>query len=67
MGVHVVKEIRPHYSKGPFRERGVDVELWRALLYRGLDFEGDVLKRPEYLKEAYQSGKELVQAIKDMR
>ena len=43
-----------------------DAELWRSLLYRGLDFEGDVLKHPEHLEEAYQSGKELVQAVKDM-
>jgi multimeric flavodoxin WrbA len=43
-----------------------DAALWRSLLYRGLDFEGDVLKHPEYLEEAYRSGFELVQAIKDM-
>jgi hypothetical protein len=41
-------------------------QLWRSLLYRGLDFERDVLKHPEYLEEAYKSGKELVQAVKDM-
>lgn len=38
----------------------LDVELWRSLLYRGLDFEGDVLKHPEYLEEAYREGSELV-------
>jgi multimeric flavodoxin WrbA len=43
-----------------------DAELWKSLLYRGLDFEGDVLKHPNYLEEAYQSGRELVQAVKDM-
>jgi hypothetical protein len=37
--------------------------LWQALLYRGLDFEGDVLKRPDYLEEAYNRGKALVQAL----
>jgi multimeric flavodoxin WrbA len=37
----------------------LDMEVWRSLLYRGLDFEGDVLKHPEYLQEAYDSGKEL--------
>lgn len=42
----------------------VDMELWRSLLYRGLDFEGDVLKHPEYLEEALQAGKDLRQAIK---
>jgi multimeric flavodoxin WrbA len=40
-----------------------DAELWQSLLYRGLDFEGDVLKHPEYLEEAYQAGKALCSAI----
>jgi hypothetical protein len=44
-----------------------DAELWRALLYRGLDFEGDVLKHPDYLDEAYTAGKELVEAIKSTK
>jgi len=43
----------------------LDMELWRSLLYRNLDFEDDVLKHPEYLEEAYRSGKELAEAIKD--
>ena len=41
----------------------LDMTLWRSLLYRGLDFEGDVLKHPEYLKEAWTSGRELVEAL----
>lgn len=41
----------------------LDTELWRTLLYRGLDFEGDVLKHPEYLDEAYRAGQELASAI----
>jgi multimeric flavodoxin WrbA len=44
----------------------LDTELWRSLLYRNLDFEGDVLKHPEYLEEAYQAGKELAEAVKDL-
>jgi len=44
----------------------LDMQLWRSLLYRGLDFEGDVLKHPEYLQEAYQAGKDLVQAVGDL-
>ncbi|MFC1534546.1 flavodoxin family protein [Thermodesulfobacteriota bacterium] len=44
-----------------------DAELWRALLYRGVDFEGDVLKHPDYLDEAYTAGKELVDAVKNMK
>jgi multimeric flavodoxin WrbA len=43
----------------------IDMQLWKALLYRGLDFEDDVLKFPEYLDEAYEAGKEFVNAIKE--
>ena len=42
----------------------IDMSLWKSLLYRGLDFEGDVLKFPEYLDEAYEAGREFVGAIK---
>ena len=45
----------------------LDMELWRSLLYRGLDFEGDVLKHPKYLEEAYQAGRELCQSIENNR
>jgi multimeric flavodoxin WrbA len=41
----------------------LDMELWRALLYRQLDFQDDVLKHPEYLQEAYTAGKEFTSAI----
>jgi len=41
----------------------LDARLWRACLYRGLDFEGDVLKHPDYLDEAYQAGKEFAAAL----
>ena len=41
----------------------LDMELWKALLYRQLDFQDDVLKHPEYLEEAYKSGKEFVTAL----
>jgi len=41
----------------------IDMELWKALLYRGLDFEGDVLKFPQYLDEAYQAGKQFAETI----
>ena len=41
----------------------LDMELWKALLYRGLDLEGDVLKHPEFLEEAYEAGKCLCEAI----
>lgn len=41
----------------------LDMELWRSLLYRGLDFEGDVLKHPAYLEEAYRAGIDFAQAL----
>lgn len=37
----------------------LDMAIWRTLLYRRLDFEGDVLRHPEYLVEAYEAGREL--------
>jgi multimeric flavodoxin WrbA len=45
----------------------LDMELWRALLFRGLDFEGDVNKCPDHLDEAYTAGEDLVEAIKNMQ
>jgi len=41
----------------------LDMELFRSLLYRGLEFEGDVLKYPEYLEDAYEAGKALARTI----
>jgi multimeric flavodoxin WrbA len=55
--------------KGQFTVRyffdALDAELWKSLLYRGLDFEGDVLEHPEYLEEAYLTGRELAYAIEN--
>ena len=45
----------------------LDAELWKSLLHRGLDFEGDVLKYPEYLEEAYEEGKDLCRAIDELQ
>jgi len=42
----------------------LDMELWNSLLYRGLDFEGDVLKHPEYLEQAYETGRNFAKALK---
>lgn len=42
----------------------LDTELWAKLLYRGLDFEGDVEKHPEYLEEAYAIGKHFCKSIR---
>ena len=41
----------------------IDMQLWKALLYRGLDFEDDVLKFPQYLDEAYEAGREFANVI----
>jgi multimeric flavodoxin WrbA len=41
----------------------LDMELFKSLLYRSLEFEDDVLKHPEYLKEAYEAGKALAEAL----
>ena len=41
----------------------LDMELWKSLLYRQLDFQDDVLKHPEYLEEAYEAGKQFTSAI----
>jgi len=43
----------------------LDMELWRSLLYRGLDGGGDVLQHPEYLQEAYRAGEEFSHALRD--
>ena len=42
----------------------LDTQLWKSLLYRGLDFEGDVHKHPEYLDDAYAAGREFAQVLK---
>ena len=41
----------------------LNMEVWRTVLYWNLDFNGDVLKYPEYLEEAFIAGKELVQTL----
>jgi multimeric flavodoxin WrbA len=41
----------------------LDMELWKSLLYRNFDFEGDIQKCPECLEEAFTAGKELVAAL----
>ena len=34
----------------------LDTELWQSLLYRGIDFEGEIFKHPRHLDEAYEAG-----------
>lgn len=43
----------------------IDAQLWRSLLYRGLDAQGAVTSHPDYLKEAYQAGKDLMRVIEE--
>lgn len=43
----------------------MDMQLWRSLLYRGMDLEGEVLNHPEYLEEAYQAGAEYAKMLLD--
>jgi multimeric flavodoxin WrbA len=43
----------------------LEMELWKTLLYRQLDFQEDVLKHPEYLEEAHKAGKAFTQAIEN--
>ena len=42
----------------------IDASLWKSLLYRGLDFEKDVLQHPNFLQEARESGAQLVLSLK---
>lgn len=43
----------------------LDMDLWGTLLYRGLDFEGDIAQHPEYLDEAHEAGKNLAFGLSD--
>ena len=45
----------------------MDMQLWRSLLYRGMDLEGDVQKHPQYLDEAYRTGAEFAAAATVMK
>lgn len=39
----------------------LDARLWRSLLVRGVDHQGDIFKHPEHLAAAYQAGRELAE------
>ncbi len=45
----------------------LDMKLHEALLFRGLDHEGDVLDHPDYIAAAREAGAALVAAIHDER
>lgn len=44
----------------------LDMNLHKSLLYRGIDLEGEINDHPEYLEEAYQAGRDLVEAVKEI-
>ncbi|MFC1896604.1 flavodoxin family protein [Thermodesulfobacteriota bacterium] len=45
-----------------------EMELWRSLLYRELESEGDVRLHPEHLLEARRAGQDLCRAVEaDLR
>lgn len=41
----------------------LDMELWRTLICRGIEFEEDILNHPDHLDAAYVAGKSLVEAL----
>lgn len=41
----------------------IDGALWKSLLYKDLDFQDDILKYPEYLTEAYETGREFARVL----
>lgn len=41
----------------------LDIEPWRNVLFRGLDFEDDVEKHPDHLKEAHEAGRDLARVL----
>jgi multimeric flavodoxin WrbA len=41
----------------------LDMDLWKSLLYRGLEHESEVQEHPLYLNEAHQAGRELAEAL----
>jgi multimeric flavodoxin WrbA len=45
----------------------LDMTLWDTLLYRQLDFAGDILKHPDYLEEAREKGRVFGRAVMEDR
>ena len=43
----------------------LDMELWRSLIFRGIESEGQILEHPDSLQEARESGKALVKALQE--
>ena len=45
----------------------LDMALWKTIVGRGMDAEDAVTGRPEMLAEAYDAGRDLVQALREDR
>ena len=43
----------------------LDMELWRSLVFREIESEGQIADHPSFLESAYDSGKDLVRALSD--
>lgn len=43
----------------------LDMDLWRTLLYRGLEGETDIQAHPDYIEEAGRAGADLARALRD--
>ena len=41
----------------------LDMELWRTITHRGIDFEGEINNYPEYLRDAYEAGRALAETL----
>ncbi|BBO68676.1 NADPH-dependent fmn reductase [Desulfosarcina alkanivorans] len=41
----------------------LDMQLWKSLLYKNIETEGQIQESPAALKEAYEAGKAMVQAL----
>lgn len=41
----------------------LDMELWKTLIYRGIEAEGQIMEYPDYLDEAQGAGKALAEAL----
>ena len=41
----------------------LDMQLWKSLVFRGIESEGQILDHPDALSDAYEAGKALVGAL----
>ena len=43
----------------------LDMELWDALVFRGIESQGQILDHPDYLEAAHDAGKAFVEALRN--